>query len=83
MKSLTELSPFLKYMNQKTRKEIIYSNAASMLLYGAKLYTGQTKLTQKNITTILMKYNQAIFSKDWYKVSNIIICKAILVDEEY
>ena len=36
---LTELSPLLGHMSLKVQKEVVYSKAASFLLYGAEMYT--------------------------------------------
>ena len=41
-KVLADLKQFTKYMDLKTRKEVIYSKAASIALYRSELYTGQT-----------------------------------------
>ena len=67
-------------MNLKTRREIIYAKAASLLLYSSELYTGQKEWTKYKITSILMKCNWEIYQKDWFRVSNHKICKEILVD---
>ena len=80
---LTENSPLLRYMSLKTRHEIIYSKAASILLYGSQLFTGMTQWTQRRFTAILMRCNRSIFRKDWFKVSNRWICKEIKVDLPY
>ena len=42
-KVLSEIRPYLKHMNLKTRRETIYAKAASLLLYGSELFTGQTE----------------------------------------
>ena len=54
-KRLTELSPFLKHMTLKNRKEILYSKVASLLNYGIELYLRQTAWTIQKLTTIMMK----------------------------
>ena len=77
---LAELKPLLKYMNLKTRKEIIYSKAASILLYGSELYSGMSEWSKNRFSVILMKCNKAIFRKDYFKVSNKKICKEIGVE---
>ena len=77
---INDLSPLLGHMNLKTRKEVIYSKAASIALYGAELYTGQTLWTENKASSIIMRCNRAIYRQDWFKVSNLRICKAISVD---
>ena len=77
---LEELSPLLKHMSLKICKEVIYAKAASVLLYGAELYTGLTQWTTNKLTAILMRCNRAIFRKEWFKVSNRRICREINVD---
>ena len=67
-------------MNLKTQRETIYAKAASLLLYGSELFTGQTEWTQRKITSILIKCNREIYRKNWFKVSNRKICRDILVD---
>ena len=42
---LAELPPLLGLMPMKVRKEVVYSKAASLVLYGAELYTGMTNWT--------------------------------------
>ena len=69
-KVLSEIRPYLKHMNLKTRRETIYAKAASLLLYGSELFTGQTEWTQRKITSILIKCNREIYRKNWFKVSN-------------
>ena len=80
VKTLAELKPYTKHMDQNTRKEIIYSKVASIALYGCELFTGQTEWTTSKFTSILMKCNREIFQRDWFKVSNSRICKEIKVD---
>ena len=78
--ALAEIKPYVRYMDPKSRKEVIYSKIASIALYGAELLTGQTEWTKAKFTSILMKCNRMIFYKDWFKVSNRRICREIQVD---
>ena len=78
--ALQEIKPFMKLMDLKSRKEIVYSKVASIALYGVELYTGQTEWTLNKFTSILMKCNKTIYNRDWFKVSNRKICRDILVD---
>ena len=80
IKALMDLSPFLEYMDLKTRREVVYAKAGSIALYGAELYVGQTEWTLNRLTAILMRCDRSIFQKDWYRVSNRRICSEILVD---
>ena len=79
--SLIKLAPYLGHMSMKVRKDVVYAKAASILLYGAELYYGQTEATTTKVTGILMRCNRAIFRRDWYKVSNRRICNEIQVDQ--
>ena len=67
-------------MNLKTQRELIYSKAASIAMYGIKLYIWQYERTLTKISPILMKCNQAIFLSDFFLVSNSRICCQISVD---
>ena len=67
-------------MNLKTRKEVIYSKVVSLIMYGSELYTGQTQWAESRVTSIILRCNRAIFRRDWFKVSNKKICKAISVE---
>ena len=77
---LAELKPLLRYMNLETRKEVIYSKAASILLYGSELFTGLSEWSRNRFYVILMRCNKAIFRKDYFKISNRRICREIGVD---
>ena len=57
---LTELSPLMKFMSLKTRQEIVYSKAASILLYGSQLFTGLNQWAQRRFTAIIMRCNRSI-----------------------
>ena len=67
-------------MNLKTRRNLIYSKAASIAMHGIKLYIGQNERTIDKISSILMKCNRAIFLGDFFLVSNSRICRQISVD---
>ena len=79
-KRLCEIKPYLSCMNLKTRRKIVYSKIASIILYGIELYLGQTDETLRKVTVLLMKCNKTIYSKDYMRVSNNKICREILVD---
>ena len=79
-KRLSEIRPYLRCMNIKTRRKMIYSKVASIILYGIELYLGQTDEILHKITVLLMKCNKAIFCQDYMRVSNHKICKEISVD---
>ena len=50
VKTLAELKPYTKHMDQNTRKEIIYLKVTSIALYGYELFTGQTERTTSKFT---------------------------------
>ena len=70
-----------KYSGLEARKQVIYSKAASLLLYGSELFTGLSNWTKNQFTAILMRCNRMIYQKDWFMVSNRWICKDIKVDQ--
>ena len=78
---LAEISPLMKHMGQKTRNEIEYAKAASLVLYGSELFTGQSEWTRSRYTAIMMRCNRCIYHKDWFKVSNRRICDDIGIDQ--
>ena len=67
-------------MKLKSRRELIYSKVASIITYGIELYSGASQSILQKVSTILMKCNKAIFMKDYFRVSNLKICKEISVD---
>merc|ERR1711954_627538 len=79
-KVLTDIRPLIKNLDLKSRREIVYSKAASLATYGIELYAGQTNWACAKLTSILMKCNQEIYNRDYFKVSNKRICKDISVD---
>lgn len=78
---LAEISPLLRFMGQKTRKEIVYSKAASLLIYGSELFTGLSEWIKNRYTAIMMRCNRCIYRKYWFKVSDRRICEDIAVDQ--
>ena len=80
VKKLSEIYPYLRYMNLNTRRKIVYSKIASIIQYGMELYLGQNQRILDKITALFMRCNRAIFMRDHFKVSNRRICQEILVD---
>ena len=70
IRALTDISHLLKHMDLKTRKEVVYAKAGAIALYGAELFTAQSKWTRKKHTAILMRCNSSIYMKDWFRESN-------------
>ena len=80
IKKLSELYPYLHCMTLKTRRKIVYSKISSIVLYGIELFMGQSERIIEKVTALLMRCNRAIYLKDFFKVSNMRICKDISVD---
>ena len=77
---LTELRPYLKFMNMKSRRETLYSKVASIITHGLELYAGATQWTLQKVTALMMRCNRAIYMRDYMLISNTRICNAISVD---
>ena len=67
-------------MTLKTRRKIVYSKISPIVLYGIELFLGQSERIIEKVTALLMRCNRAIYLKDFFKVSNMPICKDISVD---
>merc|ERR1711954_513888 len=75
-KTLSEIKPYLGFLNIKQRREIIYSKALSILSYGLALYAGQTEEIKDKMTAIMMRGNRMIINGPILQnTKNEIICK--------
>ena len=75
-KTLSEIKPYLGFLNIKQRREIIYSKALSILSYGLALYAGQTEEVKDKMTAIMMRGNRMIINGPILQnTKNEIICK--------
>ena len=59
--ALAQLKPFMKFMNLKERKDMVYSKALGIASYGLGLYLGQSELIKDRLTAIYMRANRQIF----------------------
>merc|ERR1711954_333079 len=62
-RTLAEIKPYLKFMNLKQRREVIYSKALSILNYELALYAGQNKEIKDRMTSIMMRGNKLIYNQ--------------------
>ena len=75
---LSKLKPFMNYMSQKERKEVIYSKALGITSYGLGLYMGQAEVIKDRLTAVYMRANRQIFNLPLpIKTKNEWVCKRI------
>ena len=73
--AIKRLKPVLNNVPQNERKTLIYSKAASKVLYGAELLIGQNQRTLKSFTSVLMICNRSILKQNTFKLENDVICR--------